>query len=119
MRVCLLIFPFCVRHYTAVAQNPTEPKIGDPLVQPPSVEASNGELDIYLKVEYAFYQSPVHSVTNARLLNGTHPGPTMILNPGDNLRIKFHNDLTFQPNAVQNGRINGFKKRTLYYFIFL
>ena len=101
------------RFSTPVAQSPTtkSPKIGDPLIQPPSVTSSNGELDVYLKLEYAFYQSPVHSVMNARLLNGTHPGPTFYLSPGDTLKIEFHNDLIFQSNAVQNGKINTYKKR--------
>jgi len=110
MLLCLLILSIWFRFSTTVAQSPTSPKIGDPLIQPPSVTSSNGELDVYLKIEYAFYQSPVHSVMNARLLNGTSPGPTFYLSPGDTLKIEFHNDLRFQPNAVQNGQINSYKK---------
>jgi len=89
---------------------PLPNKIGDPLVFPPTVESRNGILDVYLTIEYANYSSAVISVTNGRFLNGTHPGPTFILSPGDLLRIDFHNKLSFQPDAVQGGFINGFKK---------
>jgi len=96
----------------APTPNPTPlpNKIGDPLVFPKTVESKDGILDVYLTVEYANASCAAASVIDGRFLNGTHPGPTFIISPGDRMRIDFHNKLSFQPNAVQGGFINGFKK---------
>lgn len=93
--VLILLFSF---HASTTAQ-----LVGDELVQPPSVSSSSNVVDTYLNIKYSNWQSAGHSVINGRLFNGTHPGPTIFLKPGDTFRIAYENSLTYQPNAVQTG----------------
>lgn len=73
---------------------------GDALVEPDSVESSNGLLDIELHLEYGSFSGPFYSFTDTRLLNGTFPGPTLKLSAGDTMRILFKNNLELQDDAV-------------------
>ena len=73
---------------------------GDPLVQPDVIESSNGLLDMNLTLEYGNFSSTNFSFTNTRLFNGKFPGPTVLLNAGDTLRILFKNELELQQESV-------------------
>lgn len=76
---------------------------GDALVQPTTRDSSGGVLDTTLSLEYGNISGPHYTLTNARLFDGTFPGPTLRLNPGDTLRILFDNQLEEQDSAVQSG----------------
>lgn len=73
-----------------------------PLVQPPTIESSNGELDITLSLEEADHESVVASTFHTRLFDGRLPGPTLAIRRGEWLRINFQNELTPQPDANHN-----------------
>lgn len=76
---------------------------GDALVQPETIDSSNGELNTTITLEYADVSGPHYSITNTRLLNGKLPGPTIRLNAGDTLRVLFENKLSYQDDAVNTG----------------
>ena len=83
---------------------------GEPLLQPRIVESTNGTLDISVTLEYATVNAgPFYTLQNTRLLNGTLPGPTLALYPGDVVRIEFHNQLEEQEGTVSNEK-NEFSK---------
>jgi len=73
---------------------------GDALVQPDTIESSNGVLDIELTLEYGDYSHTGLTLTGTRLFNGILPGQTIILRPGDTMRILFQNNLEEQESAV-------------------
>jgi len=68
------------------------------LTFPPVIQSNDGKLDVYLTHEYANYTGIAHSMTNARLLNGTLPGPTIRLRAGDTFRVFFHNKMDGDAN---------------------
>jgi len=73
------------------------------LVQPETIDSASGFLNTTLTIEYADFSGAAFSVTNARLLNGIIPGPTLRLNAGDTLRILFENKLSEQAGAISSG----------------
>ncbi|CAB9506477.1 Multicopper oxidase mco [Seminavis robusta] len=91
---CLLTFLALV----AMAQGQ-----GDLLTEPTVMESSGGSLDITLNMNYADVAGPHYTFTNARLFEGTYPGPTIKISPGDNVRILFKNNLSQQSGAVLSG----------------
>lgn len=75
---------------------------GDDLVQPTTIDSSDGLLDTTITIEYGDIIGPDYTLTNTRLLNGMIPGPTLRLQAGDTMRILFQNDLELQEDAVQD-----------------
>ena len=67
-------------------------KPGAPFVQPEARRSANGELDTTLRMRYA-YKNIGRSRLYVRTYEGTVPGPTLRLKPGDVLRIKLINDM--------------------------
>ena len=92
---------FFVLWSCAVSASARRPSAGDPLQYPDFVSSQNGVLDTTLTIRYNNYIGAAHTMMNARLLNGTLPGPTLRLHPGDTLRIHFINRLVSQPDAVR------------------
>lgn len=78
--------------------------VGDPLQYPIVHESTNGLLDITLTLEYANHASAAHALVGTRLLDGTLPGPTIKVHPGDTMRILYQNTLQEQQgqNEVPN-----------------
>jgi len=67
------------------------------LTFPPIIDnVVNGVLNMDLSHRYADFSSEVFSMTNARLLNGSIPGPTIKVNAGDTLRILYENEMEDQ-----------------------
>lgn len=85
--------------------SPTTTADDGELTFPPIIDnAVNGVLDMNLFHRYAEFSSEVFSMTNARLLNGNLPGPTIKVNAGDTLRILYKNEMEDQglPVGEQN-----------------
>ena len=74
--------------------------IGDALTYPREIESSDGLLDIELTIEYANHSNAAITLTNARLFDGTMPGPTLILSANDTMKILFKNELAEQAGAA-------------------
>jgi len=87
--------------------NPTSSSQNE-LTFPPIIDnAVNGVLDMELTHMYTNFSSSVFSMTNARLLNGILPGPTIKVNAGDTLRILYKNEMEDQGLPV--GELNTFR----------
>lgn len=100
----MILFVWCVVVLGSVRSRADAAVSDGPLVQPIEVVSSNGVLDTVLTLEYSdFTTSSKFHMTNARLLNGTLPGPTLRLRAGDTLQIHLQNRLVHQPGAIQNG----------------
>lgn len=67
-------------------------KPGAPFVEPEVRSSANGELKTTLRMQYA-YKNIGGSRLYVRTYEGTVPGPTLRLKPGDVLRIKLINDM--------------------------
>ena len=91
-------------------------------IQPPLLEASHGLLDVTLTVSYLHTklsgQSP-HDQFSVRLraygYNDKGPsvfGPTLVINGGDQLRIKLINQLPFNPPVAPNDPLLFMKPNT-------
>jgi len=69
--------------------------------------AVDGVLEMELAHRYTDFTSEVFSMTNARLLDGTLPGPTIQVNAGDTLKILYTNEMEDQ--NVAEGASNTFR----------
>ena len=67
-------------------------KPGAPFVEPEVRRSANGELNTTLRMQYAYKDIGGHRLY-VRTYEGTVPGPTLRLKPGDVLRIKLINDM--------------------------
>jgi len=67
-------------------------KPGAPFVEPVVRRSANGELSTTLRMHYAYKNIGGHRLY-LRTYEGTIPGPTLRVKPGDVLRIKLVNDL--------------------------
>ena len=67
-------------------------KPGAPFVEPEVRRSANGELNTTLRMQYAYKDIGGHRLY-MRTYEGTVPGPTLRLKPGDVLRIKLVNDM--------------------------
>ena len=67
-------------------------KPGAPFVAPEIRRSANGELNTTLRMQYAYKDVGGHRLY-MRTYEGTVPGPTLRLKPGDVLRIKLINDM--------------------------
>jgi FtsP/CotA-like multicopper oxidase with cupredoxin domain len=65
---------------------------GAPFVEPEVRRSANGELNTVLRMQYAYKTIGGYGLY-VRTYEGTVPGPTLRLRPGDVLRIKLINDL--------------------------
>lgn len=75
------------------------------LTFPPVIDnVVNGVLNMELAHRYSDFSGEVFSMTNARLLNGILPGPTIKVNAGDTLRILYTNEMEDQgrPLGAEN-----------------
>ena len=88
------MFPLLFLVGSTVAQTTTQ----EDLLQPTVFESDDASklLDITLTFEYADHVTPHHTFRNTRLFNGTLPGPTLKVKPGDKMKILFKNELTDQ-----------------------
>lgn len=73
------------------------------LTQPTVISSSGGVLDITLTMDYGDVAVHTTTFTNTRLLGGTYPGPTLKIQPGDQVRILFQNNLVEQVGSVKTG----------------
>jgi FtsP/CotA-like multicopper oxidase with cupredoxin domain len=65
---------------------------GAPFVEPETRRSENGELNTTLRMHYAYKDIGGHRLY-MRTYEGTIPGPTLRVKPGDVLRIKLINDM--------------------------
>jgi FtsP/CotA-like multicopper oxidase with cupredoxin domain len=65
---------------------------GAPFVEPEVRRSANGELNTTLRMQYAYKNIGGYRLY-VRTYEGTVPGPTLRLKPGDVLRIKLINDM--------------------------
>ena len=70
----------------------TDFKPGAPFVEPEVRRSANGELNTMLRMQYAYKGIGGYRLY-MRTYEGTLPGPTLRLKPGDVLRIKLINDM--------------------------
>jgi FtsP/CotA-like multicopper oxidase with cupredoxin domain len=70
-----------------------------PLIQPEVRRAANGELRTSLQVRYAYKEIGGYRLS-LRSYEGTIPGPTLRVRPGDFLRIRLVNNLPPNPDPV-------------------
>jgi FtsP/CotA-like multicopper oxidase with cupredoxin domain len=70
-----------------------------PLIQPEVRRAANGELRTTLQVRYAYKEIGGYRLS-LRSYEGTIPGPTLRVRPGDVLRIRLLNNLPPNPDPV-------------------
>lgn len=76
-------------HRESSVRTPSE---GAPLPEAPVVRSSNGALSTTLVLGPARVEGPYTSLTT-RVFNGSLPGPTLAVRPGDKLSILFVNEL--------------------------
>lgn len=90
---------------------------GDPLQQPDSIDSINGIVNTTISIQYSSFAGPFFKFEDTRLLNGQLPGPTLRVNPGDQVRILYKNELEFQPNATRglHNRIQEPDRSNLHY----
>jgi FtsP/CotA-like multicopper oxidase with cupredoxin domain len=80
-------------HEPADAPEPgTDFKLGAPFVEPEVRRSANGELNTTLRMQYACKDIGGYRLF-MRTYEGTVPGPTLRVKPGDVLRIKLINDM--------------------------
>ena len=72
---------------------------GAPLIEPEVRRSVNGELRTTLHVRYAYKEIGGYRLY-LRSYEGTIPGPTLRVRPGDVLRIRLINDLPPNPDPV-------------------
>jgi FtsP/CotA-like multicopper oxidase with cupredoxin domain len=72
---------------------------GAPLIEPEIRRSVNGELRTTLRVRYAYKDIGGYRLS-LRSYEGTIPGPTLRVRPGDVLRIRLTNDLPPNPDPV-------------------
>jgi FtsP/CotA-like multicopper oxidase with cupredoxin domain len=72
---------------------------GAPLIEPEVRRSANGKLRTTLQVRYAYKDIGGYRLSS-RTYEGTIPGPTLRVRPGDVLRIRLINDLPPNPDPV-------------------
>src|SRR3984885_13814943 len=90
------------------------------LPQPEMRQSSDGVLSTVLRAMIADNQiddqlSGERQVVHTPTYNGTIPGPTLVLSPGDTLAINFINSLPDNPTTQRGGRFpHGFSSLNLH-----
>jgi FtsP/CotA-like multicopper oxidase with cupredoxin domain len=72
---------------------------GSPLIQPEVRRSAGGELRTTLQAGYAYHEIGGYRLS-LRSYEGTMPGPTLCVSPGDMLRIRLVNDLPPNPDPA-------------------
>ena len=72
---------------------------GEPLIQPELRRSANGQLQTSLRVGYTYKDIGGYRLS-LRSYEGTVPGPTLRVRPGDVLRIRLTNNLPPNPDPV-------------------
>ena len=87
----------------------TNPLVGDDLIQPKAVFSDENAklLDTVIELDYGNIVTAAHEFQSTRLFNGTLPGPTIYINPGDTLKILYKNKLVEQ-TTTQNIKYNDY-----------
>lgn len=75
---------------------------GGQLVEPQVVSSSNGQLEVRLQARFGTHQVAGQSARTMGY-NGSVPGPTLRLRPGDTLRIALDNQLDHVTNLHLHG----------------
>lgn len=76
----------------------TNPLLGPPILKPVSIDA-DGTKVFDITAEVIDWQVDPKTTVRAWSYNGTVPAPTMVLDPGDKVRVNFHNELP-QSSAI-------------------
>jgi len=86
-----------------------------PFVEPEVRRSANGELNTTLRMRYAYRDLGGYRLY-MRTYEGTSPGPTLRLKPGDVLRIKLINDMppNRDPGPVDHGLPHDFNTTNLH-----
>ncbi len=79
--------------------------IRDGFPEPPMRFSRDGRLDTRLRMSYATAKIDGHAYKHAQTYEGTFPGPTLVVCPGDRLRVKLVNRL--QAGQVTNLHVHG------------
>ncbi|CAL1164422.1 unnamed protein product [Cladocopium goreaui] len=77
-----------------------------PLPVPATVRSEGGRLDIVLTLERATIITSTGVTLKTRAFNGTVPGPTIRLKPGDDLTVHFKNQLPDQGSAYVHNQFS-------------
>jgi FtsP/CotA-like multicopper oxidase with cupredoxin domain len=88
--------------WTTHSGSPAPSASGGKLTQPKVLRSANGVLDVSLTVS----QSPVSiggTTVNALTYGGSLPGPTLLVNPGDTVRVSITNRLDDPTNLHTHG----------------
>lgn len=80
-----------------------EPVTGQPLQEPPMIRSRNGVLNVTLDARGAVARLGGRDVRSTALYNARVPGPTLVVRPGDRLRITSRNRLTEPTNLHTHG----------------
>ena len=84
----------------------------EPLREPETRRSSNGRLETHLHVTTARVHGPLSF--NVRSYEGSIPGPTIRLKPGDNLTLTLHNSLDPHPASCRATQAGGGKDTNFY-----
>jgi len=63
------------------------------------IESTNGVLEVSLTLEVATFSGPT-TTADTRVLGGSFPGPSLVLMPGETLKIAFRNDVHGTPDMA-------------------
>jgi len=88
--------------------------VGQELIEPKSVYSTNGILNITLAMERTTISSLSYTVTT-RTYNGSIPGPTLRLKPGDKLIVTLLNTLPDQGSYHVHNELSGPDETNLHY----
>lgn len=85
-------------------------------VSPSTVSSLNGLLKTTMAMEQATHKFSNSSLQlTTRLLNGTYPGPTVRIKPGDRLQLKFRNSLKSQGVSFVHNQLSAPDETNLHF----
>ena len=102
MFALLMVFAFQSSGYNAFAQNQSSPLAGMNFSKPVDVYSKNGVLKTTLVAEYKIGKVDNQTIT-AMVYNGSLPGPTYHVYPGDKVEIDLVNNLNESTNLHFHG----------------
>lgn len=100
--IILVIFAFQYSNYNAFAQNPSSPLAGMNFSKSVDVYSKDGVLNTTLVVEYKIGTVDNQTITGM-VYNGSLPGPTYHVYPGDRIEINLVNNLNESTNLHFHG----------------
>ena len=80
-----------------------DPVTGEALREPPVLRAKDGKLSVTLNAKQSITTLGGRSIQTPAVYNGSIPGPTLIVRPGDHLQILSKNGLTQPTNLHTHG----------------